>query len=265
MAVLEVRNLSKSFGELEVISDISFDVQEGEVLAIIGPSGSGKSTLLRCVNQLERVNGGTISVCGDEMIQEYTLTKSGSKSSDAPEKPIYASPEILRRIRLNIGLVFQNFNLFPHYSVLKNVMDAPIHVLKKDKAQAEATAVQLLQKMGLAEKANSYPCELSGGQQQRVSIARALALNPQILFFDEPTSALDPELTGEILKVIRELAEEKMTMVIVTHEMAFARDVADKVIFMDGGVVVEQGVPSELFGNTQNERTKSFLKRFNQH
>lgn len=265
MTVLEVQNLSKSFDKLEVISDISFQVEEGEVLAIIGPSGSGKSTLLRCINQLEKVNGGTISVCGDEMIQGYSKKTVKTKSKTINQnKPIYASSDVLRKIRLNIGLVFQNFNLFPHYSVLKNVMDAPVHVLKMEKSEAKEIAMKLLKKMGIEEKANAYPCELSGGQQQRVSIARALALSPQILFFDEPTSALDPELTGEILKVIRELAEEKMTMVIVTHEMSFARDVADKVIFMDGGVVVEQGTPSELFGHTQNERTKAFLKRFNE-
>ena len=217
MTVLEVQNLSKSFDKLEVISDISFQVEEGEVLAIIGPSGSGKSTLLRCINQLEKVNGGTISVCGDEMIQGYSKKTVKTKSKIINHnKPIYASSDVLRKIRLNIGLVFQNFNLFPHYSVLKNVMDAPVHVLKMEKSEAKEIAMKLLKKMGIEEKANAYPCELSGGQQQRVSIARALALSPQILFFDEPTSALDPELTGEILKVIRELAEEKMTMVIVT-------------------------------------------------
>lgn len=253
MAILQVRNLYKSFGNLDVIKDISFDVEQGEVLAIIGPSGSGKSTLLRCINQLEKVNDGTIDVCDDKMI-------IGIKD----KKPIYASSETLRKIRLNIGLVFQNFNLFPHFSVLKNVMDAPVQVLRQNKEVAKTNALALLEKMGLSEKANNYPYELSGGQQQRVSIARALALNPQILFFDEPTSALDPELTGEILKVIRSLAKEKMTMVIVTHEMAFARDVADKVIFMDEGVIVEQGKPSELFDNTSNERTKAFLKRYNE-
>ena len=253
MAILEVKNLCKYFGELEVISDISFDVNEGEVIAIIGPSGSGKSTLLRCVNQLEKVNGGTISVCGDEMITGYINYK-----------PQYSNAQTLRKIRLNIGLVFQNFNLFPHFNVLKNITEAPIHVLKQDAKTAAEAAMVLLEQMGLEDKASAYPCELSGGQQQRVSIARALALNPQILFFDEPTSALDPELTGEILKVIKDLAKKKMTMVIVTHEMAFARDVADRVIFMDGGVIVEEGTPEELFGNTQNERTKMFLKRFNQ-
>lgn len=252
MAILEVRNLSKKFSKLEVLSDISFDVKVGEVVAIIGPSGSGKSTLLRCINQLEKVNGGTIKVSDIDMITE-----------DGNGKFVYADTNTLRNIRLKIGLVFQNFNLFPHMSVLKNITEAPINVLKQDKKTAAENAMKLLDKMGLTDKANSYPCELSGGQQQRVSIARALALNPEILFFDEPTSALDPELTGEILKVIKELAKEKMTMVIVTHEMAFARDVADHIIFMDGGVIVEEGAPEDIFGNTQNERTKQFLQRFN--
>ena len=179
-------------------------------------------------------------------------------------KTVYAPKKDLRDIRLKIGLVFQNFNLFPHFNVLHNITEAPVHVLKMSKAQAELQAAALLDKMGLSGKEKAYPCELSGGQQQRVSIARALALKPKILFFDEPTSALDPELTGEILKVIKELAKEKMTMVIVTHEMAFARDVANHVIFMDEGVIVEEGAPEELFGNTRNERTKQFLSRFNQ-
>ncbi len=252
MAILEVRSLSKSFGGLEVLKDISFDVEKGNVVAIIGPSGSGKSTLLRCVTQLERAGGGTVKVCGMDMITEY---KGG--------KPVYADAETLRAIRLKVGLVFQNFNLFPHMSVMKNITEAPMCVLKKSRQEAEETAAALLKKMGLEQKADSYPCELSGGQQQRVSIARAMALNPEVLFFDEPTSALDPELTGEILKVIKELAKEKMTMVIVTHEMAFARDVADHVIFMDGGVIVEEGAPEQVFGNTRNERTKQFLQRYN--
>ncbi len=252
MAILEVRNLSKSFGELEVLKDISFDVEKGQVLAIIGPSGSGKSTLLRCINQLEKVGGGTVKVCGMDMITNY----NGGK-------PVYATKSVLRNIRLKIGLVFQNFNLFPHMNVLKNVTEAPMCVLQMNKEDADKSAMSLLEKMGLESKAAAYPCELSGGQQQRVSIARALALNPEVIFFDEPTSALDPELTGEILKVIKSLAKEKMTMVIVTHEMAFARDVADHVIFMDGGVIVEEGTPDQLFGDTQNERTKQFLNRFN--
>ncbi len=251
MAILEVRNLSKSFDGPEVLRDISFDVEKGNVVAIIGPSGSGKSTLLRCINRLEKASGGRINVCGMDMITDY---KNG--------KPVYAPPETLRAIRLKIGLVFQNFNLFPHMNVLKNITEAPVCVLKKSRQEAAETAMALLKKMGLEQKAEAYPCELSGGQQQRVSIARALALDPEVLFFDEPTSALDPELTGEILKVIRELAKEKMTMVIVTHEMAFARDVADHVIFMDGGVIVEEGAPEQLFGETKNERTKQFLQRY---
>lgn len=250
MAILEVKNLSKTFDKLEVLKDISFNVEQGEVVAIIGPSGSGKSTLLRCINQLERADGGEINVSGSKML--YT----------EKNKAIYADKKTLRKIRLKIGLVFQNFNLFPHMSVLQNIIEAPIHVLKKSKKEALETARALLKKMGLENKEKSYPCELSGGQQQRVSIARALALNPEILFFDEPTSALDPELTGEILKVIKELAKDKMTMVIVTHEMEFARDVANHVIFMDGGYIIEEGTPEEVFGNTQNERTKQFLQRY---
>ncbi len=252
--MLEVKNLSKHFGQLHVLKDISFTVEKGNVVAIIGPSGSGKSTLLRCINQLEKASGGTISVCGLEMLEK-----------NANGKTIYASGDVLRQIRLKIGLVFQNFNLFPHMSVLRNITEAPMCVLKQRREEAEKTAMTLLEKMGLADKAKSYPCELSGGQQQRVSIARALALNPEMLFFDEPTSALDPELTGEILKVIKELAADGMTMVIVTHEMAFARDVADHVIFMEGGVIVEEGTPEQLFGNTTNERTKQFLQRYNEH
>lgn len=250
MSILEVKNLSKTFGDLKVLKDISFNVEQGQVVAIIGPSGSGKSTLLRCVNQLERADGGEITVSGLKMLSE----ENG--------KAVYASRKVLREIRLKIGLVFQNFNLFPHMSVLQNIIEAPIHVLKKPKKEAVGIARELLVKMGLEDKEKSYPCELSGGQQQRVSIARALALSPEILFFDEPTSALDPELTGEILKVIKELAKDKMTMVIVTHEMDFARDVANHVIFMDGGYIVEEGPPEKLFGNAQNERTKQFLQRY---
>ncbi|MBQ8568214.1 MAG: amino acid ABC transporter ATP-binding protein [Oscillospiraceae bacterium] len=251
MAVLEVKNIAKSFGDTTVLKDISFNVEKGEVLAVIGPSGSGKSTLLRCVNQLEHVDSGIINVCGINMVK------------DQDGKAVYAPKNDLKQIRLKIGLVFQNFNLFPHFSVLRNITEAPMCVLKKSKEEAENTAMALLKKMGLEAKAGAYPCELSGGQQQRVSIARALALSPEVLFFDEPTSALDPELTGEILNVIKELAGEKMTMVIVTHEMAFARDVANRVIFMDGGVIVEQGTPDEVFGNSQNERTRQFLQRYN--
>lgn len=254
MAILSVNNLRKSFGDTIVLSDISFQVDPGEVIAVIGPSGSGKSTLLRCVNQLERPDGGFISVCGKEMIAGYEK-----------DRPVYAPADVLRDIRLSIGLVFQNFHLFPHFSVRRNITEAPIRVLKKSREEANETADALLRKMDLFDKADAYPCELSGGQQQRVSIARALALNPQLLFFDEPTSALDPELTGEILKVIRELARENMTMVIVTHEMAFARDVADRVIFMDNGVIVETGKPEQVISNPQHDRTKLFLKRFSEN
>ncbi len=251
MAMLEVKNLSKSFGNNNVLKDISFEVEKGQVVAVIGPSGSGKSTMLRCINQLEKADGGEINVCGMKML-----------GIDEKNNCVYASPKTLRDIRLKIGLVFQNFNLFPHFNVLRNITEAPVRVLKTDRKKAEEIGMELLGKMGLADKAKAYPCELSGGQQQRVSIARALALNPEVLFFDEPTSALDPELTGEILKVIKELAEEKMTMVIVTHEMAFARDVANHVIFMDGGVIIEEGTPEDVFGNTSNERTIQFLQRF---
>lgn len=250
--LLKAEKIRKEFDNTSVLKDISLEVNEGEVVAIIGPSGSGKSTLLRCLTQLEKVDSGRIEVCDNVMVDTY----SGFG---------YADNKTLHKIILEVGLVFQNFNLFPHYSVLRNIVDAQVKVLGIDKNTAKEKALSLLEKMNLRDRANAYPCELSGGQQQRIAIARALALNPRILFFDEPTSALDPELTGEILKVIRSLAEEHMTMVIVTHEMAFARDVADRVIFMDEGVIVEQGTPDEVFGNTVNERTKSFLQRFNQN
>ncbi len=246
MEIIRVQNLSKSFGTLEVIRDISFSVNRGEVLAIIGPSGSGKSTLLRSVTHLETVSGGSILVDGQQMVKDG----------------VYAPTEVLRSVCLKIGLVFQNFNLFPHYSVLRNVSEAQLRVLGRSRPEADERSRALLAKMGLSEKASAYPCELSGGQQQRVSIARALALDPEVLFFDEPTSALDPELTGEILKVIRTLAAEKMTMVIVTHEMSFARDVADRVIFMDNGVIVEEGPASDLINNPREERTRAFLQRY---
>lgn len=252
MSLLEIKSLMKNFDGLEVIKDISLEVNQSEVVAIIGPSGSGKSTLLRCATMLETADGGEIAYMGKKMF--YT---------DSNGKTHYADKAELKEIRSCFGLVFQNFNLFPHFSVLRNITEAPVISGKMTKDEAQKVATELLKKMGLEDKAESYPCQLSGGQQQRVSIARALALNPQILFFDEPTSALDPELTGEILKVIKSLAAEKMTMVIVTHEMSFARDVADRIIFMDGGVIVEQGTPDEVINNPQNERTKAFLSRFN--
>lgn len=252
MKILSANNIKKDFGKTEVLKDISVDVNEGEVLAIIGPSGSGKSTLLRCITQLETIDSGEIVICGE------TLVKTGENG-----KAQYADKKTCVRIGLNLGLVFQNFNLFPHFSVLRNITEAAVTVLKTPKDEAEKAAYELLDKMGLRDRAGAYPHQLSGGQQ-RVSIARALALKPQLLLFDEPTSALDPELTGEILRVIRSLAAEKMTMVVVTHEMAFARNVADRVIFMDDGVIVESGTPQELFGNTQNDRTKAFLARFNE-
>lgn len=250
MYLLEAKNIEKSFGSVSVLKDISLTVPQGKVVAIIGPSGSGKSTLLRCLTQLETADRGEISICEKKMM----WTENG--------KAVYADKTTLHKILLNVGLVFQNFHLFPHYSVYKNIIDAPVNVLGKSKEEAGQTAMDLLAKMNLTEKRDAYPCELSGGQQQRVAIARALAMNPKILFFDEPTSALDPELTGEILKVIRSLAEEKMTMVVVTHEMEFAKGVADHVIFMDGGVIVEEGTPSEVFDHTANARTKAFLSRF---
>ena len=244
--IIRVENLSKRFDTLEVIKNISFSVHKGEVLGIIGPSGSGKSTLLRCICQLETVSGGSVSICGKSMVSEG----------------VYSDKNTLRSIGLDVGLVFQNFNLFPHFSVLRNITEAQKIVLGKNEEESVAVAMELLKKMGLESKADSYPCQLSGGQQQRVSIARALALHPQVLFFDEPTSALDPELTGEILAVIRDLAKEKMTMVVVTHEMSFARDTSDSILFMDGGVIVEQGNPSDVINSPKEERTKAFLRRF---
>jgi len=250
MDILNINHLRKSFGDLEVIKDISITVKEGEVLSIIGPSGSGKSTVLRCATMLETMDGGDLIYLG-----EYAAKDENGVS-------MYADKTKLQKMKSNFGLVFQNFNLFPHYNVLKNVMDAPVRVQKRSVEEAEKTARELLEQMGLADKADSYPYQLSGGQQQRVSIARALAMQPKILFFDEPTSALDPELTGEILKVIKELASQHMTMVIVTHEMSFARDVSDKIIFMDNGVIVEEGTPEEVFAS-ENARMKEFLRRFN--
>ena len=250
MSLFEIRNVSKSFDDLKVLHDISVSVDEGEVVAIIGPSGSGKSTRLRCATMLETMDSGELSYLGEK-----------AAVNDPGGRTVYASKQELRRIKSYFGLVFQNFNLFPHYSVIKNLYDAPISVQKRPREAVMREAMGLLRKMGLEGKENYYPQQLSGGQQQRVAIARALCMNPKILFFDEPTSALDPELTGEILKVIRQLADEQMTMVIVTHEMAFARDVADRVIFMDGGYIVEEGRPEDVISNPSEERTKRFLSR----
>ncbi len=255
MSVLSAQNLQKSFGDNTVLKDISFEVEQGEVLSVIGPSGSGKSTLLRCATLLERADSGRIAY-GDLVMAD---TPAGQ------EKAVYSPAPVLQQIRRRFGLVFQSFNLFPHFTVMRNIIEAPVRVAKKDRKIAEAQARALLDKVGLADREGAYPCELSGGQQQRVAIARALAMQPEILFFDEPTSALDPELTGDILKVIRDLAEEHMTMVIVTHEMAFARDVSDRVIFMDGGVIVEQGDPRQVIENPQSDRTRAFLSRFHQN
>ena len=253
MNILEIKNVKKSFNDssLHVLKGISLTVAKGEVVAIIGPSGSGKSTLLRCATLLTEMDSGDLLYSGDY----------AAKNNEAGVS-VYADKQTLKTIRSRFGLVFQNFNLFPHYSVLKNLTDAPIHVLGRSKEEATEKAIALLEKMGLADKAGAYPCQLSGGQQQRVAIARALAMEPEILFFDEPTSALDPELTGEILKVIRQLAEEHMTMVIVTHEMSFARDVASKVIFMDDGNICEMGTPQQVFENPQQERTRQFLSNY---
>ena len=248
-SLLEMKHVKKTFGSLEVLKDISIEVNEGEVVAIIGPSGSGNSTFLRCATLLENMDEGTLSYCGESA----TLNESGAAQ--------YVDKKKLHSIRNDFGLVFQNFNLFPHFSVLKNVIDAPINVQKRDKAEVTAEARELLKKVGLENKEDSYPGQLSGGQQQRVAIARALAMNPKMLFFDEPTSALDPEITAGILKLLRELANEKMTMVIVTHEIDFARNVADRVIFMDGGVIVEEGKPQDVIDNPKSERTKAFLQK----
>lgn len=249
MYLLEMNHVRKKFENSEVLKDISLKVKEGEVVAIIGPSGSGKSTLLRCATLLETMDGGEMSYCGEKAVWE-----------DEAGKAVYAKAEVLKKIQTYFGLVFQNFNLFPHFSVMKNICHAPLRVQKRDKAEMEQEARALLRKMGLEDKENNYPFQLSGGQQQRVSIARALALKPKILFFDEPTSALDPELTGEILRVIKNLAAEHMTMVIVTHEMNFARNVADRIIFMEHGVIVEEGTPEEVF-ESENPRMKEFLGR----
>ena len=247
--LLQINGLKKSFGELEVLKDISLSVREGEVVSILGPSGSGKSTLLRCATLLETMDDGDLIYDG----------LAAAKSENG--KAVYSSKADIKKVKEKFGLVFQSFNLFPHYSVMKNVCDAPIHVQKRDKAEVEETARELLKKVGLGEKGDAYPSQLSGGQCQRVAIARALAMKPKMLFFDEPTSALDPEITAEILKLLKNLAEEKMTMVIVTHEISFARNVSDRVVFMDGGLIVEEGKPEDVIDNPSNERTKAFLRK----
>ena len=252
MNILEMNHVKKHFGDLEVLKDINLSVSEGQVVSIIGPSGSGKSTLLRCATLLETMDNGDLIYLGN-----YAAKNSENGS-------VYASADELKKIKSNFGLVFQNFNLFPHHSVIKNITEAPILVQKRNKDEVYEEAKELLSKMGLSDKGNYYPYQLSGGQQQRVSIARALAMKPKMLFFDEPTSALDPELTGDILKVIKDLAAEHMTMIIVTHEMSFARDVSNHVIFMDGGVIVEEGDPNDVINNPKQERTKLFLNRFQQ-
>ena len=249
--ILEMNDIRKSFGGLEVLRGIDISVGKGETVSVIGPSGSGKSTLRRCATFVETADSGEIKYMGNK-----------AAWTDETGKMKYVSPSELKKFKSCFGLVFQQFNLFPHFTVLKNIIDAPVSVQKRSRDEVTEEAMAILEKMGLASKANEYPGRLSGGQQQRVAIARALAMNPDILFFDEPTGALDPELTGEVLKVIRQLAEEKMTMVVVTHEMDFARAVSDRVIFMDGGSIVEQGDPDKVLGDPDEERTKRFLRNY---
>lgn len=242
--IIQVKDLHKSFGNLEVLKGIDCVIDEGEVVCVIGPSGSGKSTFLRCLNSLEEITGGQVIVNGKDL----------------------TDPKIdINEVRTEVGMVFQRFNLFPHKTVLENVMLAPLKVLKRSEAETKKQALQLLDKVGLKDKADVYPEKLSGGQMQRVAIARALAMSPKIILFDEPTSALDPELVGEVLSVMKDLAKEGMTMVVVTHEMGFAREVADRVIFMDKGIIQEEGKPSEIFSNPKNDRTKEFLGKILSH
>lgn len=252
MKLLEMNHIKKSFDGVEVLKDISLSVQEGEIVSIIGPSGSGKSTLLRCATMLENMDDGEIIYLG----RRASWMEHG--------KVVFPKKKELKEIQSYFGLVFQNFNLFPHYSVMKNITDAPIHIQKRDKEEVYKEARELLAKMGLSDKEDAYPFQLSGGQCQRVAIARALALNPKVLFFDEPTSALDPELTGEVLKVIKSLADLDITMVIVTHEMEFAKNISDRIIFMDKGVIAVEGTPEQVFG-ANNDRIKEFLGKFHQN
>ena len=245
MAILKAQNIKKSFGTAEVLKNIDLSVEKGETVAIIGPSGSGKSTFLRCLNKLETIDGGSIEFDGEK------IAENGKYIKDKELRPIISK----------MGMVFQQFNLFPHKSVIENIIEAPVIVNKAAKEEAEETAKKLLADVGLSDKINEYPCNLSGGQQQRVAIARALAMNPKLMLFDEPTSALDPELTGEVLNVMKKLAEKKMTMLVVTHEIAFAKEVASHVVFMDGGYIIEQGSPKDVLENPKNERTVKFLER----
>lgn len=245
MAIIEVSNLKKSYGELDVLKQITFDVNKNDVVAIIGPSGSGKSTMLRSLVHLEEIDGGSIRVDGDDLVRDG----------------VYSKPAEIKRITSKMGMVFQHFNLFPHLTVLENLELAPKMVKKESSSEVRKRSNEILGKIGLTDRSNAYPANLSGGQKQRVAIARALMMNPEILLFDEPTSALDPELTGEVLKVMKDLAEEKMTMIVVTHEMGFAKDVANRVVFMDNGEIVESSHPDEFFTNPKSERTKAFLSR----
>lgn len=248
--LLTIRHLHKKFDGQEILKDVSLEVREGEVVSIIGPSGSGKSTLLRCATMLETMDGGDL------------IYKGETAAREADGACVYACKAQLKRIHHHFGLVFQNFNLFPHYSVLKNIIDAPVTVDRVPKKEAQERALRLLEQFGLADKKDAYPYQLSGGQQQRVSIARALALQPEILFFDEPTSALDPELTGEVLKVIRQLARDRMTMIIVTHEMQFAKEISDRVIFLEHGEILAGGSSQEVFGS-ENTRIQDFIGKLN--
>ena len=248
--MIKLEHVSKSFGKLEVLKDINLEINEGEVTVVIGPSGSGKSTMLRCLNHLERISEGRLFI-DDKLIDEKIKGKDAKK----------VSAKMVSELCAELGMVFQRFNLFPHMTALENVCAAPMLVRKVSKAEAEETAMSLLQKVGLADKANEYPARLSGGQQQRVAIARALAMKPKIMLFDEPTSALDPELVGEVLAVMKQLATEGMTMIVVTHEMSFAREVANRVLFMDQGTIIEDTTPEEMFNNPKQERTRAFLQK----
>lgn len=250
MKVVNLKKIEKSFGNLKVLKEVNFSVNKGEIVSVIGPSGSGKSTLLRCINHLEKIENGTIEVLNTQLAV-----------SDHHKKTKYKSDKEIREVCKNIGMVFQNFNLFPHKSVLENVMEAQITVNKTKKDEAEKTALELLDKVGIAEKKHAYPSQLSGGQKQRVAIARALAMKPEIMLFDEPTSALDPELVGEVLNVIKKLADEHMTMIIVTHEMGFAKEISDRVVFMDKGKIIEEGRPEKILSNPSHPRIKSFIEK----